>query len=116
MVRTLDYGSGQVARALLSDRYRAAEPSVVVDSQTEPPAALFGEIVLDGRVVDAFASAFVQYDSLYDGVSECYAFLHVQNCFTGAKVASVSKSGKEVLCGTKKCDKNILSGIKIVYL
>ena len=52
------YYLGQMpVQDLLSDRYRAAEPSVVVDSQTEPPAALFGEIILDGRVVDAFASS-----------------------------------------------------------
>ena len=66
---------------LFSDGDGAAEPAVVVDRQPEPFPALFCEIVLQCGVVDTIAATLVQNDSLNDGVSECYAFLHVSISF-----------------------------------
>ena len=77
---------------LLADGDSTAEPAVVVDRQSEPLSALLCEIVLYGGVVDTFAAAPVQYDSLNDGVSECYAFLHVSISFSGAKLDSAFRS------------------------
>ena len=71
---------------LLSYRDRAAEASVVVYRQPEPLAALLGEVVFQGGVVDSAFSVPVQNDSFHDGVSECDSFFHNGSFIYGNKV------------------------------